>query len=162
MQPVAKKHTSAIQKAKKAIAAVKLGARPLITHKPTKTAIQSQTQTTTPEVQQLIADLIMKGPDLPHTKKMTAVTSAGKLAVTMSTKTQPYQKSATVTIPDLSQIISIDDDKPIPTMDITTTMTSVLDTAMIEEDESPKSKQLCLMQESVNKLLQGCGSEQDL
>ena len=161
-QPVAKKYTSAIQKAKKAITAAKLRARPLITHKTAKTATQSQTQTMTPEVQQLVADLIMKGPDLPHTKKMTAVISAGKPAATMSTKTQPCQKSAMVTIPDPSQIISIDDDKPTPIMDITTTMMSVLDMAMMEEDESLKSKQLCLIQESIDKLLQGHGSEQGL
>ncbi len=162
-QPVAKKHTSAVQKAQKAIAAVQLRAKPLVTLKPVRTATQSQTQTITPEVQQLVADLIMKGPDMPHMKKMTAATSAGKLTATMSTKTQLCQKSAMVTIPDLLQIISIDDDdEPTLTMNVTTMIRSILDTAMMEEDESPKSKQLHLMQESIDKLLQGCGSEQDL
>ena len=41
-------------------------------------------------------------------------------------------------------------------------MTSILDTAMMEEDKLLKSKQLRLMQESIDKLLQGHGSEQDL
>ena len=41
-------------------------------------------------------------------------------------------------------------------------MMSILDTAMMEEDKSLRSKQLCLMQESIDKLLQGCGLEQDL
>ena len=47
--------------------------------------MQSQTQTMTPEVQQLIADLIMRGPDAPHMKKMMAVTSTGKLTAAVST-----------------------------------------------------------------------------
>ena len=67
-----------------------------------------------------------------------------------------------VTVPDLMQIISINDDKPTLTTDVTMTTMSVLDTVMMEDDESPRSKQLCLMQESVDKLLQGHGSEQDL
>ncbi len=116
----------------------------------------------TPEVQQLIADLIMKGPDAPHMKKMTAATSAGKLTMTMSTKTQPHQKSAMVTIPDPSQIISIDNDKPMLTVNVTVMTTSILDMAMMEEDKSLRTKQLHIMQESVDKLLQGCRSEQDL
>ena len=108
---------------------------------------------------------------MPHTKKTMAVTSTGKLTsamgttkvtATMSTRTQPHQKTAMVTIPDPSQIISIDDDKPTLTTDVTATTTSVLDTAMMEEDESLRTKQLCIMQESIDKLLQGCGLEQDL
>ena len=135
-----------------------------------RTAIQSQTQTMTPEVQQLVADLIMKEPDVPHVKKMMAVTSAGKLtAVTgttkvtamMSTRTQPWQKTAMVTIPDPLQIISINDDKPTLTMNVTAMTMSILDTVMMEEDESLRTKQLRIMQESINKLLQD-GSEQDL
>ena len=124
--------------------------------------MQSQTHTTTPEVQQLIADLIIKGPDTPHVKKMTAVTSAGKPTATMSTKTQPCQKTAMVTIPDPSQIISIDDDEPTLTMNVTVMTMSILDTVMMEEDKSLRTKQLHIMQESINKLLQGYGSEQDL
>ncbi len=81
----------------------------------------------TPEVQQLIADLIMRGPDVPHTKKSMAVTSTGqptvaasmtKITALMSTGTQPHQKPATVTAPDPSQIISINDDKPTLTTDV--------------------------------------------
>ena len=109
----------------------------------------------TPEVQQLIADLIMKGPDMPHIKKMMAATSSGKLTMTMSTKTQPCQKTAMVTIPDLLQIISINGDELMLTVNVTIMTMSILDTAMIEEDKSLKTKQLCIMQESVNKLLQG-------
>ncbi len=130
-QQVAKKHTLAVQKAKKAITAAQFGTKPLSTRKPVKKATQSQTQTMTPEVQQLIADLIMRGPDTPHTKKSTAATSTGqpttassmtKITASMSTGTQLHQKSAMVTIPDLLQIISIDDDEPTPTMDVTVTM----------------------------------------
>ena len=169
-QQVAKKHTSAIQKAKKALAAGRFGAKLHGTHKPVKTATQSQTQTMTPEVQQLIADLIMRGPDAPHTKKTMAVTSTGKLTVASSTTkmtamtstgTQPHQKLAMVTAPDPLQIISINDDEPTLTTDVTPMM-SVLDTAMMEDDESLRTKQLCLMQESTDKLLQGHRSEQDL
>ncbi len=39
---------------------------------------------------------------------------------------------------------------------------SILDTVMMEEDESLRTKQICIMQESMDKLLQGCRSEQDL
>ncbi len=39
---------------------------------------------------------------------------------------------------------------------------SVLDTAMMEDDKSLRTKQFHLMQESVDKLLQGHGLEQDL
>ncbi len=85
-----------------------------------------------------------------------------KVVATMSTKTQPWQKTATATAPDLSQVISIDDDEPTLTLNVTVTITSILDTAMIEEDESLRSKQIHIMQESVDKLLQGCRSEQDL
>ena len=125
----------------------------------------------TPEVQQLTADLIMRGPDVPHMKKMTAVTSTGKPTVaasttkvtaTTSTGTQPCQKTATVTVPDPSQIISINDDEPTLTTDVTTTTMSVLDTVMMEDDESPRTKQLHIMQESIDKLLQGHRLEQDL
>ena len=124
--------------------------------------MQSQTQTMTPEVQQLVTDLIMKAPNAPHTKKMTAETSAGKQTMIMSTKTQPCQKSAMVIIPDPSQIIIINDDEPMLTTNVTAMTMSILDMAMMEEDESLRTKQLCIMQESVDKLLQGCGSEQDL
>ncbi len=170
-QQVAKKHTLAIQKAKKAITAAQFGAKLLSTHKPVKKATQSQTQTMTPEVQQLIADLIMRGPDMPHTKKSTAVTSTGqltmatsttKITTSMSTGTQLHQKAAMVTIPDPSQIISINDDEPTLTTDATPMVMSVLDTAMMEDDESMRTKQFHLMQESINKLLQGHRSEQDL
>ena len=170
-QQVAKKHTSAVQKANKALTAARLGARLLIAHKPARTATQSQTQTMTPEVQQLVADLIMRGPDVPHTKKMTAVTSTGKptmaasttkVTATTSTGTQPCQKTAMVAVPDPLQIISINDDEPTLTTDVTTTTMSVLDTAMMEDDKSPRTKQLHIMQESVDKLLQGCRSELDL
>ncbi len=130
-----------------------------------------QTQTQTPEVQQLVADLIMRGPDAPHTKKMMAATSTGKPTVAasttkitamMSTGIQPHQKPAMVTAPDPLQIISIDDDEPTLITDVTPMTTSVLDTAMMEDDESLRTKQLHLMQESVDKLLQGHGLEQDL
>ena len=136
-----------------------------------KKATQSHTQIMTPEVQQLIADLIMRGPDVQHTKKSMAATSTGqptaavsmtKITASMSTGTQLSQKPAMVTVPDPSQIISIDDDEPTLTTDVTPMAMSVLDTAMMEEDESPRTKQLHLMQESINKLLQGHGSEQDL
>ncbi len=170
-QQVTKKHTSAIQKAKKALAAAQFRTKPLSTCKPVKKATQSHTQTMTPEVQQLIADLIMRGPDAPHTKKSMAATSAGqlttavsmtKITASMSTGTQPQQKPAMVTVPDPSQIISINDNEPTLTTDVTPMVTSVLDTMMMEDDESLRTKQLCLMQESIDKLLQGCGSEQDL
>ena len=69
---------------------------------------------------------------------------------------------ATATTPDPMQVINIDDDEPMLTSNVTATTMSILDTAMMEEDESLRSKQICIMQESVNKLLQGCGSEQDL
>ena len=130
--------------------------------------MQSQTQMMTPEVQQLIADLITRGPDMPHMKKMMAVTSTGKLITAasmtkitamMSTGTQPHQKPAMVTAPDLLQIISIDNDETTLTTDVTPMTMSVLDTAMMEDDESLRTKQLCLMQESVDKLLQGCRLE---
>ena len=170
-QQVAKKHTLAVQKVKKAITAAQFGAKLLSTHKPVKKATQSQTQTMTPEVQQLIADLIMRGPDTPHMKKLMAVTSAGQLTVAtdmtkitalMSTGTQLHQKPAMVTVPDPLQIISINNDEPTLTTDVTPMVMSILDTMMMEEDESLRTKQLCLMQESIDKLLQGHGSEQDL
>ena len=122
----------------------------------------------TPEVQQLVADLIMKGPDAPHVKTLTAATSAGKptiamgttkVTATMSTRTQPQQKTAMVTISDPLQIISIDDDEPMLTMNITVMTMSILDTAMMEEDELLRTKQMHIMQESMDKLLQGHGSE---
>ena len=95
------------------------------------------------------------------TGKPTAAASMTKTTAT-STGTQPCQKPATVTAPDPLQIISIDDDEPTLTTDVTLTMMSVLDTVMMEDDESLRTKQLCLMQESIDKLLQGCRSEQDL
>ena len=170
-QQVAKKHTSAIQKVWKAVAAVHFGTRPVTTHKPARTATQGQPQATMLEVQQLVADLIKKGPNAPCAGKLVTATSAGRLtaamsmgkaAATMSTKIQSEQKMATVTAPDPSQVISIDDDKPMLTSNVTAITTSILDTVMMEEDESPRSKQMPIMQESVDKLLQGCRSQQDL
>ncbi len=102
--------------------------------------MQSQTHTMTPEVQQLVADLIMKGPDALHMTKTMAVTGAGKPTTTMSTKTQPCQKTATVTIPDPSQIISINDDEPMQAANVTMMTMSILDTAMMEEDEILRTK----------------------
>ena len=67
-----------------------------------------------------------------------------------------------VTVPDPLQIISIDEDEPTLTTDVTMTTTGVLDTAMMEDKESLRTKQLCIMQESIDKLLQEHGSEQDL
>ncbi len=52
-------------------------------------------------------------------------------------------------------------DEPMLTSDVTAAM-SILDTAMVEEDELPRLRQVCVMQESVNKLLKGCRLEQDL
>ncbi len=85
-----------------------------------------------------------------------------KVAVTMSTKTQSWQKTAMVTIPDPSQVISIDDDEPTLTSNVTVMTTSILDTAMMEEDKSLRTKQIHIMQESMDKLLQEYGLEQDL
>ncbi len=133
-------------------------------HSQTRTATQSQTQTTTPEVQQLVADLIMKGPDMSHARKPMTATSAGKptvamgmtkVAATMSTKTQPWQKTAMVTAPDPLQVISIDDDEPTLTSNVTAMTMSILDTAMMEEDKSPRTKQIRIMQESIDKLFKG-------
>ncbi len=67
-----------------------------------------------------------------------------------------------VTAPDLLQVISIDDDEPMLTSNVIVMTTSILDTAMMEEDELLRTKQIHIMQESVDKLLQGCGLEQDL
>ncbi len=145
--------------------------RPVVTHKPVRTATQSQPQTTTPEVQQLVADLIMKGPNTPCAGKLVTMTSTGRLtsamgtakvAATTSTKTQPWQKTATATTPDPLQVISIDDDEPMLTSNVTAMTMSILDTVIMEEDESPRTKQIHIMQESVDKLLQGCRLEQDL
>ncbi len=124
-----------------------------------------------PKVQQLVADLIQKGPDAPCTGKLAAAISAGrptaamrmgKVAATTSTKIQPQQKMATATTPDLTQVISIDDDEPMLTSNVTAMTMSILDTAIVQEDESLRSKQMRIMQESVDKLLQGHGSKQDL
>ena len=70
---------------------------------------------------------------------------------------------ATATTLNPMQVINIDDDDElILTSNVTAMTMSILDTAMMEEDESPRSRQMCVMQESVDKLLQGCGLEQDL
>ncbi len=55
-------------------------------HKPAKTATSSQGTTTTPEVQQLVANLIQKGPDPPHTGGSVSTVSAGKLTPAMNTR----------------------------------------------------------------------------
>ncbi len=68
---------------------------------------------------------------------------------------------ATVPAPDLMQVISIDNNEPTLTSDVTVAM-SILDTAMVEEDESLRSRQVHIMQESIDKLLKGHRSEQDL
>ena len=60
------------------------------------------------------------------------------------------------------QVISIDDDEPMLTSNVTAMTMSILDTAIVQEDESLRSKQMRIMQESVDKLLQGHGSKQDL
>ncbi len=76
MQQVAKKHTAAVQRAKKATTAtMQFMMKPFAIRKPAKTATSSQGATTTPEVQQLIADLIQKGPD-PHIQEGQRVQQA--------------------------------------------------------------------------------------
>ena len=69
---------------------------------------------------------------------------------------------ATATTLDPMQVINIDNDEPTLTSSVTAMTMSILDTAMMEEDESLRSKQMHIMQESVDKLLQGCRLEQDL
>ncbi len=48
------------------------------------------------------------------------------------------------------------------TLNVTAMTASILDTAIMEEEESPRMKQIFMVQELVDKLLQGCRSEQDL
>ena len=79
-----------------------------------------------------------------------------------STTAQPQSKTATATAAEPLIIISIDDDEPTLTSNMTTATVSILNTAMMEEEESPRMKQICMVQELVDKLLQGHGSEQDL
>ncbi len=125
----------------------------------------------TTEVQQLVAHLIQKGPDALCAGKLVVATgpagpsaamSAAKPTSSMSTTAQPQLKTAIVTTTEPPLVINIDDNKPTLTLNVTTTMASILDTAMMEEEELPRMKQICMVQESVDKLLQGCGSEQDL
>ncbi len=125
----------------------------------------------TPEVQQLVAHLIQKGPDALHAGKLvvvtfpagpSAATSAAKPTPSMTTTAQPRLKPAAVTTIEPLFVISIEDNEPMLTSNVTTTTASILDTAMMEEEESPKMKQICMVQELVDKLLQGHRSEQDL
>ena len=69
---------------------------------------------------------------------------------------------ATATAAEPLLIINIKDDEPMLTSNVTTATVSILDTAMMEEEELPRTKQICMVQELVDKLLQGHGSEQDL
>ncbi len=59
--------------------------KPSTIRKPAKTATLSQGATTRLEVQQLVADLIWKGPDPPHAGGPASTASAGKLTSAMST-----------------------------------------------------------------------------
>ncbi len=82
------------------------------------------------------------------TGKPKAAASTGKPTATTSMKTAQQQQVAIklVTTSDLSQVISIDDDDdPTPTPDVTAATTGVLDTAMVEEEESLQTKQLRIM-----------------
>ena len=133
--------------------------------------MQGQTQIMTPEVQQLVAHLMQKGPDAPSTGKLMVMTGPTGASMTMgmakpthsvSTTAQLQLKMATAATEGPLIIINIEDDEPTLTLNVTTTTTSILDTAMMEEEESLRMKQICMVQESVDKLLLGHGSEQDL
>ncbi len=161
-QQVAKKHTSALQKAQKAVTAAWFGIKPFTSCKSVRTDTQGQSQTMTPEVLQLVAHLIQKGPDaLCAGKPVVAISPAGPSAVmstakptcSTSTTVQPWLKTATVTTTEPLFVISIEDDEPMLTLNVTTTTASILDTAMMEEEESLRMKQICMVQELVDKLL---------
>ncbi len=124
-----------------------------------------------PEVQQLVAHLIQKGSDALHAGKPMVMTSpAGTSAATgmakpiplVSTTAQLWSRTATATAAEPPIIISIDDNEPMLTSNVTTTTVSIFNTVMMEEEELLRMKQICMVQESVHKLLQGCRSEQDL
>ena len=97
--------------------------------------MQGQPQIMTPEVQQLGKLMVATGP-----AGTSVATGMAKPTPLVSTTAQPQLKMATATAAEPLIIISIDDNEPMLTSNVTTATMSILDTAMMEEEESLRMK----------------------